>query len=130
MSTVDTIKKVMKDWPDLSSNGFRCSERRLGYPDRHDEWRVWMLREHEVGQFVRATEYLATRRKRKLVDRGGRSSYGWKHRAESWHKDRHPGADYYISNGMFIAAAIAAGFEIFRPPGYGGPNCLFNISRK
>jgi hypothetical protein len=31
---------------------------------------------------------------------------------------------------MFIAAAIAAGFQTFRPPGYGGPNCLFNISRK
>jgi hypothetical protein len=36
MSVIDTIEKVMEEWPDLSSNGFRCSERKLGYPDEHD----------------------------------------------------------------------------------------------
>ena len=49
------------------------------------------------------------------------SSYGWKHDAESWFQDgseggpRRPhGAPPYISNGAFIAAAIALGYRFKR----------------
>jgi hypothetical protein len=48
-----------------------------------------------------------------------RSSYGLKHTVEDWAGD-------YITNGAFIAAAIAEGYRIDQIGG--GPNAHFNMS--
>jgi hypothetical protein len=56
----------------------------------------------------------------------GASSY-WKHRVESYLRSRDK-SDPYVSNGMFIAAAIAGDFIIERIPN--SPNCCLNISSK
>ena len=53
------------------------------------------------------------------------SSYGWKHMVEYWW----PGTgDHYVSNGMFIAAALAVGARIKTYPG--SPNVALNLSNK
>lgn len=56
-----------------------------------------------------------------------RSSYGWKHVAER--VAREAGRPVYISNGMFIAAAIALGFIVERESPR-SPNAFLNISRR
>lgn len=56
------------------------------------------------------------------------SSYQLKHRAEKyWKNHREAGQDYYISNGMFIAAAIHLGFIV--KPITESPNARVNIAK-
>ena len=66
--------------------------------------------------------------------KGASSSYGWKHSAEGWFRDGNVGAAYlpkganaYISNGAFIAAAIALGYKTKRQSPK-SPNVYFNMS--
>lgn len=47
------------------------------------------------------------------------SSYGLKHQVESW-------AGRYVTNGAFIAAALAEGYRVKQI--HGGPNAHFNMS--
>jgi hypothetical protein len=70
-----------------------------------------------------------------IKSRGGSSSYGWKHIAEHWFQDgkegasrRPTGAPPYISNGAFIAAAIALEYKTKRLPGAASLNVFFNMS--
>lgn len=49
-------------------------------------------------------------------------SYGFKHLAEQW-------AGEYVSNGAFIAAALALGFR-FRQDAGDGLNCTFNLQAR
>jgi hypothetical protein len=67
----------------------------------------------QVGQFLRAVEWLEQVRRTTTVSRR-RTSYGWKHVAERWHMRRKPSDDYYIGEGMFIAAAIHLDFVVRR----------------
>jgi len=52
------------------------------------------------------------------------NSYGLKHEVERERLDK-PGVDYYVSNGAFIAAAIALGYRCKRIGD--SPNGLFNM---
>lgn len=122
------IEEVRDSFPDLSPNGFRTDPKRLGYPDRTDEWRATMLDDDFVEQFERSLEFLQRCEKTKSANRR-HTSYGWKHVAERWHRKTHPGENPYIANGMFIAAALSLGFKVTASE-YGGPNCFLNISEK
>lgn len=53
-----------------------------------------------------------------------RSSYGYKHDVENWIRSAYNSADCYISNGAFVAAAIAEGYD---PVDVQPPNCRFNM---
>jgi hypothetical protein len=66
--------------------------------------------------------------------KGASSSYGWKHLAEGWFREGNEGAAYlpegakaYISNGAFITAAMALGYETKRLSPK-SPNVYFNMS--
>lgn len=72
-----------------------------------------------IGQFTLARSWLATKKKTTGITKRG-TSYGLKHVAEH---------DIgYVTNGIFIAAAIAEGFQVQRAGG--SPSAWFNISVK
>jgi hypothetical protein len=113
---VAAIRAVRRQHPLLTSYGVgKVEPFHQGDPEENfRRSRQEMTEPHEIGQFIRAAQYLATRNNRKTVSKGC-SSYGWKHRAESWYRRRHDltahqQADCYVSNGMFICAALAMGF--------------------
>lgn len=90
--------------------------------------RASMLSSEAVMEFMKACEYLSQFGKRKTINYRA-SSYGLKHSAEKYLKEKHEdisGYDPYVANGMFIAAAIHLGFDYKAD----GPNLLFNISSK
>jgi hypothetical protein len=70
----------------------------------------------DPAEFLRAVEFLKCVEPIPTPDRN-RTSTGYTHIAERWWRRRHcddPRADNRISNGVFIAAAIALGFPIRR----------------
>jgi hypothetical protein len=119
-ASAEQMRGIMGDWPLLCTNGLSS------YPGRTREERSERLRESRadrlsdryLDEFERSRRWLRLIPKRQTINRAG-SSYGLKHQAE----------DYigYVSNGMFIAAAIAEGFRVKRCDS-GSPNAYFNIS--
>jgi hypothetical protein len=76
----------------------------------------------------------------KGMGRGGLTSYGYKHHVEDWtartgdpytqtdfHDRRWTGSYHYVSNGEFIAAAIAEGYRAVRD-GRGSINAVFDFT--
>ncbi len=120
------IASVRAEYPDLSANGWRYYSRSIT-ADQFEAWRDEMTTDDCVGQFVRAQEFLRICNTRKACDRKA-TSYGRKHLAERWHRSNDPRENPYVSNGMFIAAAIVQGVPIVRIPG--SPNCFFGLSRR
>ncbi|MBP2229684.1 hypothetical protein J2847_002983 [Azospirillum agricola] len=121
------VEAVMAAEPGLSMNGFRTDDFRKSRQEREDEFR--RLREEMpsadgVLQFVRACEFLAQVPRRATVNRT-LISYDWKHVAERFHRERGE-PDSYVSNGMFIAAALHLGFTVKRDGT--GPNAFLNIA--
>ncbi|AWJ86338.1 hypothetical protein TSH58p_22755 (plasmid) [Azospirillum sp. TSH58] len=124
---VGVIKSVAVAHPDLCWTGFG--------PDPHavkregnaeivfNKARADMTAPWQVGQFVRAAQFLDQAPRRKSVH-PGRTSYGWKHAAERWHRHQIAARtgvpanrvmdDVYVSDGMLIAAALALGFVVER----------------
>jgi len=124
------IEAVMAREPALCANGMRSYNRRKAPQENAKafaDWRQEMLGAHCVAQFVRAIEFLQTLEKSPRVNRD-RTSYGYKHSAEHFHEERSPGEDPYVSNGMFIAAAVHLGFTIKRDHD-NSPNVLINIAK-
>ncbi|MHB8286061.1 MAG: hypothetical protein ACYDD1_15485 [Caulobacteraceae bacterium] len=124
------IAAVMEREPALCANGLRSYDRRQtpqqnakAFADSRDK----MLGSHYVAQFVRAVEFLEAQEKSTRVNRD-RTSYGYKHLAEHFHKERAPGEDPYVANGMFIAAAVHLGFTIKRDHD-NSPNVFINIAK-
>jgi hypothetical protein len=113
------IELIMSQSPDLGAYGWK---HRGITPEQHEISRSEMTSDHYVQQFEHATKYQARCKRRKTVWKGG-TSYGWKHQAEHYFAS---GRHHYISNGMFIAAAIDLGFVVERI--YNSPNCFLNIS--
>ena len=72
-----------------------------------------------LAAFVKAREWLGRQRKIKTINKSG-ISYGLKNVSE---KDIG-----YLTNGVFIAAAIAEGFRVVRD-GNDSPNACLNISK-
>lgn len=77
--------------------------------------RAEMTQPKGIAQVLRAAEYLEGAPRRATVN-PKRSTYGWKHVAEHWHKGRSPAEDYYIGEGSFILACWAMGVVVKRQP--------------
>ena len=108
------IEAVVKEHPDLTSNGF----------DKRDDpscarYRVETSQPRFLEWVARARAWILCRARFSRSFNRKCSSYGFKHRAEAV-------CGNYVSNGAFIAAALSLGFRIQRLPG--SPNCLFAMS--
>jgi hypothetical protein len=119
-----TIQMIAELNPELCDFGFGVyDDKNLDQEQRSEKLandRARMFEDRSIEQFDLARGWLRPWAKTKQVNRGAGSSYGLKHRAQ-----RDIG---YVTNGVFIAAAYAEGFEVRRIEN--GPNALFNISTK
>lgn len=123
-ATRQAIMAIMEREPDLTPNGYaykgmKPAQRTADF----DGHRASMLSEDHVAQFVRAQEFLLTVPRTKQVTRKV-SSYGYKHQVEAFQKEK-SAPDYYVANGMFIAAALDLDFIVARIPD--SPNAFLNI---
>jgi hypothetical protein len=120
-SSKEKIEIIRNDYPNLTRWGF--------WPNAQDSFeaaRAEMTSNGAIEEFERASRFLTQHCERRQSC-SKYSSYGWKHRAESWFREQ-TGYREYVSNGMFIAAAIANSFKIGYFPG--SPNCRISISAK
>ena len=112
---------VLEREPQLGDNGFKQWDAPSTRAERAAEflrWREDMREPKSLAQFMAARGWLKQFRKIKALNRGG-TSYGLKHCAED---------DIgYVTNGVFIAAAIAEGFTVRRAE-HDSPNAWLNIS--
>lgn len=106
---VEAIETLRQRYPELAWYGFGKAPQS---PTPFQMHRAAMTETWPVEQFLRAAEWLAQAKQTASVTRR-RTSYDWKHVAERWHVRKGPG-DYYIAEGMFIAAAAHLGFQIQR----------------
>ena len=115
------MDRVLERELELSDNGFKRLRGRRSQAEYEAEflkWREDMRAPRSLAQFMAARGWLRQFRKIKALNRLG-TSYGLKHCAED---------DIgYVTNGCFIAAAIAEGFTVRRSQP-DSPNALFNIS--
>lgn len=119
------VTAVMAEVPDLTAFGFGIFEdQNKSAAEKQAEFdasRAKMLTAFSIEQFNRAVAFLKTRSKRATISRK-QSSYGLKHEVERYLAGQGQG-DKYVSNGMFIVAALHLGFRFERS----GPNAYFNI---
>ena len=110
-------------YPELTDFGFGVwHERDLTPEEREAQFKVdraKMFETRSLLQFIRARAWLQGQQKRQTTNCGG-TSYGLKHVA----------AHYigYVTNGIFIAAAVSVGFQIERERS-NSPNVWLNISK-
>jgi hypothetical protein len=110
---------VLEREPVLSDNGFKHGDIKEA---EFLNWREDIRRPASPAGFMVARGWLKQFGKIKALNKRG-SSYGLKHVAA-----RDIG---YVTNGVFIAAAIAEGFIVRRAGAFGdSPNAWFNISAK
>jgi hypothetical protein len=118
------IRRIVRQYPELTDFGFGVfGERHLSPEERAEEFainRAKMFEDRSLLQFIRARDWLQGQGIRKTINRCG-TSYRLKHVAAH---------DIgYVSNGMFIAAAISAEFLVERAgPWRDSPNAWFNVS--
>ena len=116
------IREVMQSKPELTDFGFGVSRLDpLSADERQHEFeieRAKLLLPQSLAQFGRAYDWLSRWDKRRTLNKFG-GSYRLKHVAA--HDIGH------VTNGVFIAAAVSAGFEVKRM--YGGPNACLNITK-
>lgn len=103
------VTRILSERPNLSANGFwaqGCQSR-----EAFAIGRVAMLSIGHLGQFERALAFLLLCcGRRKTLNRKA-TSYGLKHSAERAMRGLNV-ADPYVSNGVFIVAAIVLGFRV------------------
>jgi hypothetical protein len=110
-SAEEAIATVMRAWPNLGYFG-------LEHSHKFEIDRKRLAGQHAAEEFIRAVSWLEKVPKRKTFNPCN-TSYGIKEAAERWSGD-------YISNGVFIAAAIHAGFRVEQLPG--SPNVQIGIA--
>lgn len=110
------IDLVLKEYPDLTANGFKYENRYRAFPDdAHGPV--------SPEGFITVVEWLLNydaldRRKTINTSRG---SYGWKHVVERETKQ-------YVSNGDFICGALYLKYLMRRMPN--SPNAYFNLRKE
>ena len=106
------IERVLAAHRNLSHNGFWCwCGRTYGMTrEKFDADRAKMACGHAVGQFRRSVALIMLFCGRRKTMSRKRTSYGVKHLAESTTNLKLPGS--YVSNGMFIVAAIALDYRV------------------
>jgi hypothetical protein len=122
------VELVMREWPDLTYQGFFVPEYREPLSDqaereRKTSSRAEMLTDEAMEQFHFCADYIGSNLEIGLRANPTVSSYGLKHRVERWYSEK--GVPAYVSNGMFIAAMIDHGYRVCQ---IDGPNCYFNIT--
>ncbi len=126
----ERLRHVLAAHPHLTNNGIGL----YGHPNPAAsdpalvEDRLAMLDDDACRQFARAEAYLSRHARTVNINSRVGTSYGLKHRAETWFGAHFEG-EPYISNGMFIAAAIDLGFEVKRAD-RNSPNVHLNISER
>jgi hypothetical protein len=113
------MERVLEREPQLNDFGYGVFFGIHGHAERQarfQEDRKSIREPRSLAQFIVARKWLRQFDKRKTLCRRG-TSYGLKHVAS-----RTIG---YVTNGVFIAAAIAEGFQTRR--NNGGPNAFLNI---
>jgi hypothetical protein len=111
--------KVLSVVPDLTPNGMKSDRATLGYDYKGKSEEL--LLEQSLQQFSTCKDWLSKVVKTRSFNLRY-TSYGYKHMVERW-------ADLYVSNGAFIAAAIALEFKIKRTHSK-SPNIFLPISSK
>lgn len=125
---LSAIERALEKFPQLTDYGFGVYEvGHLSEAERDDQFRrdrADMFHPRSINSFVRARRWLEKQPRTKNVNDLAGSSYGLKHVAEP--------EIGYVSNGVFIAAAIAAGFTVERCSNgrFRSPNAFFNISAR
>ena len=122
-ATID-MERVLEREPQLGDFGFGVFDPRRKTPEQRA---AELLRDREdirkprsLAQFMTARGWLRRFGQLKKINQRG-TSYGLKHHAED--------EIGYVTNGVFIAAAVAEGFVVRRAGAYGdSPNAWFNIS--
>ena len=118
----DILRRVLAENPGLCANGWGTD------PADFEDSRTHMTSRHGVEEFGRALAFVEARCRPTRAITTHATSYGYKHMAEHWHRrELGDAADCYVSNGAFIAAALALGYRHRLLPG--SPNCLFNFAR-
>ena len=120
IETSTVIEAILAEYPELNDFGFGAfnpkGKTSAAIAQEIAINRKKMLEARSQDRFVLAREWLQQFPKVKGFNRRKGTSYGLKHAAEP--------AIGYVTNGVFIAAAIAAGFQVERF----GPNAYLNIS--
>jgi hypothetical protein len=115
------VARILASEPELGSFGFGVYDASNKPPQQRAEElqrdRAAILDEYHIHQFIVAREWLSQFPKTKAPNKTG-TSYDLKHVPED--------EIGYVSNGAFIAAAIAAGFTVRRIGD--SPNAWLNIS--
>ena len=123
---IEAIKKAIAKFPKLTAFGFGVfNEAALSTEECNIEFRKEreeMFSPISLVQFQKSCDWLSRQKRTKGVNPRAGSSYGLKkHMIEE--------GVGYVTNGMFIAAAIASGFKVV-PAWLGSPNAFLNISKK
>ena len=109
-----TLQEIKKEHPQLTANGWtyysRIDRKEIGSGDILNYPKEFQAICDFLDKNIKPTQTINT----------DGSSYHYKHVVESY-------IDRYISNGMFIAAALACGFKMKY---WSGPNCCFATSKK
>ena len=123
---VAVIRAVLRDNPDLNYEGSNYGITWRDGALKLRRLRAEMTKPEAVQEFLRAIRFLAEHERFRVqrVNRC-RNSYSWKHVVERW--IRPTVSNYYVSNGMFIAAALAMGYET-RAESPLSQNVFINIS--
>jgi len=114
-----TLKQIKKEYPTLTSNGWA-----YWAFDRIDDGEIASgdISKHPE-EFKAICDFLNKNiGHTKTVNTKGNSSYGLKHIVEDM-------IHHYISNGMFMAAALACGYKM-KYKSDDGPNAYFAMSQK
>ena len=109
-----TLQEIKKEHPQLTANGWtyysRIDRKEIGSGDILNHPKEFQAVCDFLDKNIKPTQTINT----------DGSSYHYKHVVESY-------IDHYISNGLFIAAALACGFKMKY---WSGPNCCFATSKK
>lgn len=113
-AALSDMRQILANEPELGDFGYRHLRHAQLAEDRET-----ISEPRSLAQFLATRQWLRRFEKRKTLNRKG-SSYGLKHVAET---------DIgYMTNGVFIAAAIAEGFAVKRFEDT--PNALLNITQR
>ena len=126
----DAIKLVLAQEATLTRYGLGVFEPWRKTPEQREaeliKGREAMLLPYHMGEFIRARDFLSQFAHRATINTKI-SSYGLKHQAEQFYRERGAGASY-VSNGLLIAAAVHLGFKIKQVGD--SPNPYFNLGSK
>jgi len=111
------MKNVLNNHPNLCDFGWRTSKMTDA---QFQQERNKMLTNNALEQFKSACDWVRLMKPIKTIYPRP-SSYGLKHTAENY-------MDTYITNGVFIAAALHFGYQ-YRLCRADSPNCSFNMSK-